>query len=71
MYADSVESTVMRFYVMRIVNLKSFRTPKIGFTAMGIWTLQISVKMIAQLTLILIQSKAMAWRMWNAQSSGI
>jgi len=71
MSAQSEESTIIRWNVMRIAHLKAFQKPKIGLTGLATWIIRMTAKTIAQQTLDLILSKAMVSRIRNAQSSGM
>jgi len=69
--AKSKESTVIQTKVIRIAQLKLFRTLTIGLTGIGTWILQISAIMMMRWTVNLIKSKTIASRIQNSQISAI
>jgi len=69
--AESEESTFVCSKVMRIVHLKAFLTPKIGWTGMATWIIEMTQKTIGWQMLNLIYSKAMVSMIRNSQSSGL
>jgi len=69
MSAESEQSTVIQSNGMSIAHETAFRTLNIGLTGIATWTIQMTVKTIAQQTLILTYSKTMASRIRNAQGS--
>ena len=54
MSAKSGESTVIQSKATMIVHLKAFRIPMIGFTGMGTWIIQMTVRRIVQRMMNLI-----------------
>jgi hypothetical protein len=54
MSAKFEETTVIQSNVKWIAHLSEFQTPKIGLTGTGTLLIQLTVKMIARLTLNLI-----------------
>jgi len=71
MSAKSIESTIIQSKVMRIAHLKAFRKPKIDYTGMATWIIQMTVRTTASQTFNLIWRETMTMRIRNAQSSGI
>jgi hypothetical protein len=71
MAAEFKQLTINQSTVMRVAHLKAFLTAKIGITGMVTGILQVTVKMIVQQILNLINSNIVALRIRKAQSSGI
>jgi len=71
MSTKSNKSTAIQQKVMRIVNLKAFRTPKVGLTGMATWIIYITAKKTVRETINPIWSEARGWTIRETQLSAM